>query len=59
MKGVTTEREGDIYLLTFDTYSDMLDYLTIKRPHQISISYDGEKITGSMPVAVRRIDHER
>jgi len=51
MKGVTCKKVGDMYHFEFDTYSNMLAYINIKRPSQISLCFDGEKLTAAIPVS--------
>lgn len=61
MKGVTCTVKGEMYLLTFNSYEDLLNYVEIKRPSQLSVSFDGEHLTGSIPVAaytVRKTDEK-
>jgi hypothetical protein len=36
--------------MTFETYSDMVAYIDKKRPAQMTITFDGEKLTGAIPV---------
>lgn len=58
MKGVREERVGDMYFLHFNSYDNMLRYINQKRPSQLSISFDGEKLTGSIPVAYYRVSQQ-
>jgi hypothetical protein len=51
MKGVTCVTVEHMYLLEFDSYDALVEYVHLKRPSQLSISFDGEKLTGSIPVA--------
>ena len=49
MKGVTSELVNGMYLMGFETYSDIVAYIDKKRPAQMTISFDGEKLTGAIP----------
>lgn len=51
MNGVDCKRKGDMYHFTFDTYTTMVGYLNMKRPSQVSICFDGEALTASIPVS--------
>jgi len=55
MKGVKVDRENDVYILEFDSYEILLGYMNMKRPSQMSISFDGDKITGSIPVQAYKV----
>jgi hypothetical protein len=58
MKGVTCITDEDIYLLEFDSYYSLVEYVHLKRPSQLSISFDGEKLTGSIPVAAYSVNEK-
>ena len=49
MKGVTSELVNGMYIMTFETYSDMVAYIDKKRPAQMTITFDGESLTGAIP----------
>lgn len=56
MKGVKSTRKDKMYLLEFDSYANLLEYLTVKRPSQIAISFDEEDgLTASVPVNAKRV----
>ena len=50
MKGVTCKKVDEMYLMEFETYSDMVAYINTKRPSQMTITFDGESLTGAIPV---------
>ena len=50
MKGVTSELVNGMYLMGFETYGDMVAYIDKKRPSQMTITFDGESLTGAIPV---------
>lgn len=55
MKGVKVERVHDMYLLEFDSYTVMIGYINMQRPSQMSIAFDGEKLTGSIPIQAYKV----
>lgn len=55
MQGVTVERVGEVYKLEFESYDKVLEYLYRNKPAQFTFCYDGEKYTGSKPVATPRV----
>ena len=56
MKGVKSERVENFYKISCDTYEDMLNYLSIKRPNQYAVSCTQEGIVLSIPVVAARVD---
>lgn len=55
MQGVKCERIGEVYHLEFTSYEKVLEYLYRNKPAQFSFCYDGEKYTGSKPVATPKV----
>lgn len=58
MVGIKVKRQGEMYLMEFSTYDNMLKYLYQNRPSQFSLAFDGEETTGSTPVASYRVKEE-
>ena len=50
MKGVTCKKVNEMYLMEFETYNDMVAYINTKRPSQMTLAFNGEKLTGTIPV---------
>lgn len=59
MIGIKVKRVGELYTLEFESYEVLLKYLSQNKPSQFSITFDGEKLTGSTPVRTYKvIEHE-
>ena len=56
MKGVTSKRVENFYVVSCNTYEDMLNYLSVKRPNQYAVSCTPEGITLSIPVVAQRVE---
>ena len=50
MRGVKIDRKGDMYLVEFESYTTMIGYLNMKRPSQVTVSFDGDELTAAIPV---------
>jgi len=57
MKGITSKRVENFYVVSCNTYEDMLNYLSVKRPNQYAVSCTSEGITLSIPVVAQRVDN--
>jgi len=57
MKGITSKRVENFYVVSCNTYEDMLNYLSVKRPNQYAVSCTPEGITLSIPVVAQRVDN--
>lgn len=58
MVGIKVKRQGEMYLMEFSTYDNMLKYLYQNRPSQFSLAFDGEETTGSTPVLAYRVKED-
>jgi len=58
MKGVNVKATGDMYLISFDSYTAMVSYINQKRPSQMGFAFDGETLTASIPVAAYTVRPE-
>lgn len=57
MKGMTINRVGEFYVVSFETYDHLIKYLNIRRPSQVSVLWDGETLTASFPVTAKTVKH--
>lgn len=55
MGNPSIERVGDMYIVKFSDYSEIIDFLKRKQPSQFSYSFDGETLKGSFPVQAKSL----